>query len=61
MIDEFVSHPSGVDLQLIFAIDANDLDEVQRIVSKVDADLAQQHFYDYEVITRAPQKSEERL
>jgi hypothetical protein len=47
LIDELMSHPSKSDEQLIEAINANDLDEVRRLVTKLEAELSEEHFRNY--------------
>lgn len=44
MIEEFASHPSGSDKALRQAVEDNDLDEVRRLTSLMEATLAQQEF-----------------
>jgi hypothetical protein len=43
--EHYTSHPSGVDVQLLAAIAAGDLDEVRWILNKIEGDLAQSHFH----------------
>ncbi len=49
LIDNLTSHPSGADNQIIAALDANDLQEINRLVCKYEAVLAQEHFEGYQV------------
>lgn len=50
LIDELASHPSGYDKALIKAIDANDLQEVRYLVVKLEGELSQEHFHNYELV-----------
>lgn len=49
LIDELQSHPSGADKQIIAALDANDLQEIYRLVNKYEAFLAQEHFKNWDI------------
>lgn len=49
LIDELTSHPSGADDALVKAIEANDLQEVQRLVTKIEAELSREHFHNYDL------------
>lgn len=44
LIDEYASHPSGVDRQLMLAVESGNLEEVYRLVSMLEAEMAQEHF-----------------
>jgi hypothetical protein len=49
LIDELASHPSGADATLIAAIDSNDLEEVRYQVMKIEGELANEHFRNYDL------------
>lgn len=49
LIDEITGHPSGADRALIAAVDSNDLDEVRYQVRRIEGELAQEHFRDYDL------------
>lgn len=51
LIDELESHPSGADDQLIQALDNNDLQEIYRLVVKLEGELAQEHFRNWDITT----------
>lgn len=50
LIDELTSHPSRADIALEQAIDRNDLDELRRLVTLYEGELAQAHFYNNNII-----------
>lgn len=50
LIDELTSHPSGADKLIIQAIDSNNLEEVQRLVTKFEGELSQEHFMNHDLI-----------
>lgn len=45
LIDIFTDHPAGVDGQIIAALEANDLQEIYRLVNKYEAELAREQSY----------------
>jgi hypothetical protein len=49
LIDELTNHPSRADEQIIKALDANDLQEIYRLVLKYESELAQEHFKNWNV------------
>lgn len=50
LIDQLTGHPSGLDKALVVAVEANDLNEVHRQVFKLEAELAQEHFHNYDLL-----------
>lgn len=49
MIEEFTNHPSKIDQTLLRALERNDLEEVQKITTRLEAQLAQEHFKNYDL------------
>ena len=49
LIDHFASHPAGLDDQLIQAVDANDLQEIYRLVTLGESIRSQENYHGYEV------------
>lgn len=52
LIEELVSHPAGLDKQLINAVERDDLDEVHRLVVLIEGELAQEHFRNYDLVVK---------
>lgn len=50
LAEEITSHPSGYDKLLESAVESGDLDEVSRLVSRIESELSQEHFYNYDII-----------
>lgn len=50
LLEEIASHPSGYDKLLSNALKQKDLDEVYRIVCKIEAELARSHYTNYDLI-----------
>lgn len=50
LLEEISDHPSGYDVLLSKAIESGDLDEVHRVVSYVEGQLAQDHFHQYDLV-----------
>lgn len=44
LIDELENHPAGSDKEIIAALDAQELEELERIVNKYEGMLAQEYF-----------------
>ena len=44
LIDEFQSHPAGLDDQIVEAVESGDLERLRATVSLAEATLAQEHF-----------------
>lgn len=49
LIDELASHPAGYDKMLITAVESNNLDEVYRLVVKIEGDMAQEMFHNWDI------------
>lgn len=45
LLEEITSHPSGLDKALTKAVRAGNLDEIYYLVTKIESELAQKHFY----------------
>lgn len=45
LAEEVAGHPAGLDKTLLQLIEAKELDELYAFVSKVEAQLSQEHFY----------------
>lgn len=50
LIDELTSHPAGYDKLIERAIEKNDLEEVHRLVTHVEAEISREYFYGYELL-----------
>ena len=50
LLEEISGHPSKFDKLLEQAIEHNDLDEVYRLVTIIEGELAQEHFYNAGII-----------
>ena len=48
--DTITNHPSGYDKLIYKAIEDNNLDEVRRLTALVESELAQDHFYNSNII-----------
>lgn len=49
-MDELTSHPAGRDKLIQAALDSGDLDDLYYQVVTAEAELSQQHFYDYNIL-----------
>lgn len=49
LAEEFTSHPSKIDVQLINAIDSKDLEEVQRLVVQLEGYISQEVMHGFNV------------
>lgn len=45
LLEEIDSHPSGLDTALDEALKKGDLDEIHRLVTYIEAELARDHFH----------------
>lgn len=50
LLEEIVSHPSGLDKKLLVAMERGDLEELERTVNDIEGLLAQEHFFNYDLI-----------
>lgn len=52
LIDEITGHPSRLDIALEQAVEKSDLDEIYRIVTLVEGELAQESFHNDGILSR---------
>ena len=50
LAEELTSHPAGIDKGILAAIHSNDLNKVQYWITVGEGALAQQHFYESEIL-----------
>lgn len=50
LAEEITNHPSGYDTALVLALERNDLDEVQRLVTFIEGEMSQAHFHNYDIL-----------
>jgi hypothetical protein len=50
LLEEITNHPSRLDVALSIALEENDLEEVSRLVSLIEGELARDEFYHRNVL-----------
>lgn len=45
LVDELTGHPSRIDQSILKAIEANDMDNLYQLVTKAEAELAREHYF----------------
>jgi hypothetical protein len=50
LLEELSSHPAGLDKAIQAALDRGDLEELHYAVGRADAALAQEHFYNNDIL-----------
>lgn len=49
LAEDITNHPSGYDKRIRQLIEDNNLEELQHVVTKIESELAQEHFYGYDL------------
>lgn len=52
LIEEYTSHPSGIDKTMLNYIEANDMDNLLATIIKLEGEQAQEYFYNFGLLER---------
>lgn len=52
LIEEYTSHPSGVDKTMLNYIESNDMDNLLATIVKLEGEQAQEYFYNFGLLER---------